>query len=662
MADPERFARGDVLARGGMGRITRARDRRLGREVALKEVLAPELLARFEREAMITARLQHPAIVPIYEAGTWPDGSVFYTMRLVAGGTLADAIERAPTLEQRLALLPHVIALTEALAYAHSQRVVHRDLKPANVLVDEFGETVVIDWGLAKELDRDGPEPVGGGAAAESPELTRAGAVVGTPCFLAPEQAAGEPVDERADVYSLGAILYHLLAGRPPYWDSVEHSADRLIAAAVQHPPTPIGTLVPRAPVDLRAIVERAMASDRAARFATARDMAEELRRFETGQLLRSREYGLRELVVRPIRQHRAAVTVGAIAMCVLAVGGTVSVRQIVARERETRGALAEAQLERGRQLVVDGDRGQAAAYLAAALSELPDDPVALRLATIALRDVDRRLGSFPGGAAAFRADGGELAIGQADGSILMIDPRTRSAPGSPQRTLPPLGGAVTGLAYSADDSQLAVAATTGAYLRDAQTGAAVRTADKASFEVVAVGDRFAFTTRDSVILVGVDGEQLASAQAAGPRKLALSRDGGHLAALVDGGAVAWRTADLAAIPSGEPRERAYMRFDNAAVSPSGAWIATVNGSPNVSLWDGAKGRLLVQLPAVEPLSGVDFLDDDHVIVSGKTGRLEILDVSGRRTGAPVTAAEMIRRVGESPRWHVENGRVVERE
>ncbi|HEX8115280.1 MAG TPA: serine/threonine-protein kinase, partial [Kofleriaceae bacterium] len=412
-ADPGRFARGDVLARGGMGRITRARDRRLGREVALKEVLAPELRARFEREAMITARLQHPAIVPIYEAGTWPDGSVFYTMRLVTGGTLGDAIERAATLEQRLALLPHVIALTEALAYAHARRVVHRDLKPANVLVDEFGETVVIDWGLAKELDREGPEAVASGAAAERPELTRAGAVVGTPCFLAPEQAAGEPVDERADVYSLGAILYHLLAGHPPYWDSVEHSADRLIAAAVQQPPTPIAKIAPRAPADLRAIVERAMASDKAARFPTAKDMAEELRRFETGQLLRSREYRLRELLVRRIRQHRAAVTVGAIAVCVLAAGGVVSVRQIVARARETRRALAEAQLERGRQLVVDSDRGQAAAYLAAALTELPEDPVALRLATIALRDVDRRLGSFPGSAAAFRADGGELAIGQ---------------------------------------------------------------------------------------------------------------------------------------------------------------------------------------------------------------------------------------------------------
>jgi WD40 repeat protein len=103
------------------------------------------------------------------------------------------------------------------------------------------------------------------------------------------------------------------------------------------------------------------------------------------------------------------------------------------------------------------------------------------------------------------------------------------------------------------------------------------------------------------------------------------------------------------------------MRFNIAALSPSGAWVATVNGSPNVSLWDSAKGRLLVQLPVARPLSCVDFLDDDHVVVGSKTGRLEILDVSGRRTGPAVTASEVIRRVGESPRWRVESGRVVER-
>src|SRR5262249_38640921 len=134
-----------------------------GREVAIKEVLSPAMRARFEREVAITARLQHPAIVPIYEAGTWPNGTTFYTMRLVSGGTLQDAIARTATLEDRLALLPKVIAVTEALAYAHEHGVIHRDLKPGNVLTGEHGETVVIDWGLAKQID-------GGDVAVETAE------------------------------------------------------------------------------------------------------------------------------------------------------------------------------------------------------------------------------------------------------------------------------------------------------------------------------------------------------------------------------------------------------------------------------------------------------------------------------------------------------------
>jgi len=152
VVDPIVFEMSEELARGGMGRVAKARDRRLGRDVAIKEVLSATLDARFAREVAITAQLQHPAIVPIYEAGRWPDGSAFYAMRLVSGGTLAAAIAKTETLEDRLALLPHVIALTDALAYAHANRIIHRDLKPGNVLVGEFGETVVIDWGLAKDL------------------------------------------------------------------------------------------------------------------------------------------------------------------------------------------------------------------------------------------------------------------------------------------------------------------------------------------------------------------------------------------------------------------------------------------------------------------------------------------------------------------------------
>jgi WD40 repeat protein len=116
------------------------------------------------------------------------------------------------------------------------------------------------------------------------------------------------------------------------------------------------------------------------------------------------------------------------------------------------------------------------------------------------------------------------------------------------------------------------------------------------------------------------------------------------------------------AIPSGAPRERAYVRYDFSAMSPSGRWIATVDGSPAVSLWDSARGRLLVQLPTGEPLSSVVFLDEDRVVVGGKTGRLEILDVSGRQRGPERTAADVIRLVGDAPRWRVVNGRVVERE
>jgi serine/threonine protein kinase len=202
---------------------------RLGRPVALKELLDPQGPDenRFLYEALVTARLQHPGIVPIYEAGRWPNGEPFYAMRLVNGRSLDERLAETKTFGERLALLPHVIAVAEAVAYAHSQRIIHRDLKPANVLVGDFGETVVIDWGLAKQLSLEAepssappaaPEPArtpAFSANAETPASsgdpnhTLAGIVLGTPAFMPPEQAAGRPVDERADVYALGAMLYH---------------------------------------------------------------------------------------------------------------------------------------------------------------------------------------------------------------------------------------------------------------------------------------------------------------------------------------------------------------------------------------------------------------------------------------------------------------------
>ena len=396
--DPIVFDSQHELASGGMGRITRANDRRLGRQVAIKEVIDPDLRARFEREAMITARLQHPAIIPIYEAGVWPDGSAFYTMRLVDGGTLATSIARATTMAERVALLPHVVAVTEAIAYAHSRRIIHRDLKPGNVLVGPFGETVVIDWGLAKELDQASDEagPPPPSVVPGSQHLTRAGAVLGTPGFMSPEQAGGAELDERADVYALGAILYNLLAGVAPYYDQqVGDEPDLLVELARLKPPTPLAELAPDVPADLRAIVERAMAP-MATRYPSAQEMAEELRRFQTGKLIAAREYRLRDLMARWIRKHRAAVVVGAVAFVALTIGAIVAVANIT-RSRaseQTQRAAAEASLmtaleEQARTELLVGDRERGLVYASEAYRRGRDTPALRYLLAEATRDLE---------------------------------------------------------------------------------------------------------------------------------------------------------------------------------------------------------------------------------------------------------------------------------
>jgi serine/threonine protein kinase len=204
--DERAYALGDELARGGCGRIVEAHDRRLGRPVALKVPLhaTHDTRRRFTHEALRTARLQHPSIVPVYEAGRLPAGDPFFAMKLVRGRSLREIVDAAPSLDERLALLPNLIAVAEAVAYAHDQRIMHRDLKPSNVLIGAFGETVVLDWGLAKDLSaKDGSEAADAGTAID--DQTATGAVVGTLRYMAPEQAAGKPIDERADVYALGA-------------------------------------------------------------------------------------------------------------------------------------------------------------------------------------------------------------------------------------------------------------------------------------------------------------------------------------------------------------------------------------------------------------------------------------------------------------------------
>ena len=344
-ADPDHYVLGDEIARGGMGRILAARDRRLGRAVAIKELLdGSELMrARFEREARITARLQHPSTIRILEAGVWPDGRLFYVMDLVAGHALDKAIDARTSADARFELVANVIAVVDTIAYAHNLRVIHRDLKPANILCGEFGETVVIDWGLAKDLgDPAGPDvsfgPIRRGVASD----TLDGAVIGTPAYMPPEQADGQPVDERADVYALGAILYHVLAGVAPY---TGRSGEAVLVDVLAGPPPSLAARALGTPPELITIVDKAMARAPADRYPSAKDLAVELKRFQTGQLVGSHRYTPGQLVARWMRRHRAAVAVAAAAAIVLASVAAFSVRRVLREEQraEAQRALAVA-------------------------------------------------------------------------------------------------------------------------------------------------------------------------------------------------------------------------------------------------------------------------------------------------------------------------------
>lgn len=296
--DHRAFGRYDILGehgRGGLGRVSRAHDRELDRDVAIKELLHRTSVSevRFFREALITARLEHPGIVPVHEAGRRSDGTPFYAMKLVAGRPLRDLIAERHTVAERLELLHHVIAVADAIAYAHNKNIIHRDLKPSNVIVGDFGETVVIDWGLAKDLDS-AEEHESAQSTTASPTdigLTNTGAVLGTPDYMPPEQARGDKVDKRADVFAIGAMLWELsaLAKVPPQDKHIRH---RLLYRA-------------RIDADLVAILDKALDPVPENRYVDAGELSNDLKLFKSGGRIAARHYSLLALYSHWLRRHR---------------------------------------------------------------------------------------------------------------------------------------------------------------------------------------------------------------------------------------------------------------------------------------------------------------------------------------------------------------------
>jgi WD40 repeat protein len=587
--DPERYHVQNERARGGLGRILEVRDLRLGRTVALKEMLRDSEAAyvRFVREATITARLEHPGIVPVHDLGRWPSGRPFYAMKLVSGRTLHDVIAATPALDGRLAVLPNVIAVADAIAYAHSQGIIHRDLKPANVVLGAFGETVVIDWGLAKDLHGaadDAADEVG--SLAVEPSLTVAGAVLGTPCYMPPEQARGQGVDERADVYALGAMLYEVLAGEPPYRGAAEP-----LAAVLAGPPAPVEAREPAIPLDLGAIARKAMARRPEDRYPSARELAEDLRRFQTGRLVSAHAYSRRTLVARWLRRWRALVAVSGAALAILAVVGAVSIERVVAERDVARRRANQLLLTQARG-TLERDPTEALAWLRTYPAD-GDDQAELR--TLAIEAESRGVARHApprDGFFAFTADG-RAWIGAPDGEHLELhDVTTGALVGQP-----PHHGRVQGIVALPDGHTLAIVNMydTTVTLLDQRTWARRRSTSHPGTitELVASPDGrwiASGSTDGTVQLAPIGPGELRAWRGhdGDVYQLAFSRDGRWLLSLA-----AERTAArLWQIDGGATRTVTGPRDVLAGdISPDGALVAFAQQDGAVSLWSAASGE-----------------------------------------------------------------------
>jgi serine/threonine protein kinase len=384
-----KYTIGKVVAQGGMGAILDARDGATDRSVAMKVMLdasSPHDLFRFIAEARVTAQLEHPNIVPVHELSVDENGQPFYTMKMVRGITLKKVLDLlAQGIPETVKKYPLPALLTlfqkacDAVAFAHSRGVIHRDLKPENIMLGDFGEVLVMDWGLAKWVNhasggRDGspsrpdalaesaPLPLhaeGGGASA-----TVSGTIMGTPQYMSPEQARGEveDLDSRSDISALGAVLFHLLYLRPPYTGrSVGEIVDKAQRGAVewnqteahsQRPPAEENRRSQSIPDSLFAVCRKALALDRDQRYWTVEELQADLTAYQNGFATRAENAGLGKQLVLALKRHRIAAS-GVIA--VLLVGVTLGTKALLEGRRAEHEAIrARAEARRAEQALAD--------------------------------------------------------------------------------------------------------------------------------------------------------------------------------------------------------------------------------------------------------------------------------------------------------------------
>jgi serine/threonine protein kinase/formylglycine-generating enzyme required for sulfatase activity len=375
--DEQRFTLDGELGRGGMGLVLEIHDRFLNRRLAMKVLLergtprdeeeqrlTHQLLGRFLEEAQVTSQLDHPGVVPVHELGLDQTGKVYFTMRMVKGKTaserFADAFHRRNDWDLTRAL-EVILKVCDTMSYAHDKGVLHRDLKPANVMVGRFGEVYVMDWGLAKVLGqpdrhdlRIRPDATTGVSRletarkrdaetdAENSVVSMDGQQLGTPSYMSPEQARSEDLDARADVYSIGAMLYELVTGSAPYAPrGLRLPPYRILREVVEGPPTPITKLQSNVPAELCAVIDKAMARERSERYASTAALAADVRAFLAQRVVAAYRTGAWQETKLWVKRNRPLAASLAAAMLLLVAGIAVAVGFAQRAERSASAATA---------------------------------------------------------------------------------------------------------------------------------------------------------------------------------------------------------------------------------------------------------------------------------------------------------------------------------
>jgi WD40 repeat protein/serine/threonine protein kinase len=626
----DRFHVVRTFARGGLGEVFLAIDSELDRQVALKELRAyhahdPASQTRFLREARITGRLEHPGIVPVYGLGRYTDGRPFYAMRFIEGETLEQAIERfhqpgVPQLEhgkQKLEfrrLLRSLIDTCNAVAYAHSRGVVHRDLKPSNIMLGRFGETLVVDWGVAKSLGDPAAQPavlLRGSPTPDELSLTRPGSAIGTPQYMSPEQALGDlsRVEPASDVYSLGATLYCLLVGHGPFPTGALAEVLQRVSHGVFPAPRRLRKSIDPA---LEAICLKAMSLRPEDRYDSPLILAGEI------------ESWLAEVSYRS-EQERAL--------------------------SDVKRSLSRLCIERAQNLFSRNMPREGMLWLARTLENTPaDSPEIERFVRASLgawhaagKLVERTL-PHGGGvfAVAFSPDGRRLATASADRAARLWDLAKGTLLSAPIRH----DETIQAIAFSPDGQRLATASD-GGFLRqwDAVTGAPIGDPIRHDASIIAVsyspdGSRVATASRSRIACLW----ECATGQAIGEparhdaRVVAIAFDpsGKQLAAADDDGSVLLRETATGTMLAQTLRHEAPVTC--MAFSPDGRRLICGCQSGRTKIWDTRLWTSLVELAQQAPVACVAYSPGGQSIATAcddGTARLWDAD-SARPIGEPL--------------------------